>query len=90
MFISTSSFRGLSGQITYSRPITSYLVKRVRTGASQLQSLEAARELLSGEVGELVERQGEGVLALGVLLHVLLHQNLVVGVHLEKRTDIPV
>ena len=52
-------------------------------GATELQSLEAAGELLRGEVGELVQGQGEGVLSLGVLLHVLLDKDLVVGVHLE-------
>ena len=56
----------------------------VGLGAADLQSLEAAGELLRGEVSELVERQGEGVLSLGVLLHVLLDLDLVVSVHLRK------
>ena len=54
----------------------------VRPGAADLQSLEAAGELLRGEISKLVEGQGECVLSLGVLLHVLLDQNLVVRVHL--------
>ena len=57
----------------------------VGLGAADLQSLEAAGELLRGEVSELVERQGEGVLSLGVLLHVLLDLDLVVGVHLTEK-----
>ena len=56
----------------------------VGLGAADLQSLEAAGELLRGEVSELVERQGEGVLSLSVLLHVLLDLDLVVSVHLRK------
>ena len=62
-----------------------YLVGLVGLGAADLQSLEAAGDLLRGEVSELVERHGEGVLSLGVLLHVLLDLDLVVGVHLTSR-----
>ena len=62
--------------------LAGHLVGLVGSGASHLEALEQTGELLGGEVGEFVERHGEGVLALGVLLHVLLDVRLVVGVHL--------
>ena len=61
----------------------------VGPSASDLHSLDAAGELIRSEVGELVEGQGEGVFSLGVLLHVLLDQNLVVRVHLVHRNGKP-
>ena len=65
-----------------SRKLCSHLVGSVGPGAADLKTLEAAGELLRGEISKLVEGQGECVLSLGVLLHVLLDQNLVVRVHL--------
>ena len=53
-----------------------------RFPARHPQTIEAAGELLRGEVGELVERQGVAVLSLSILLHVLLNTGLVVLVHL--------
>ena len=60
----------------------------VGPSAADLQSVEAAGELLLREVSELVEGQGEGVLSLGVLPHVLLNLDFVVGVHLLRNTTL--